>query len=1197
MAPHPHVQEPLVQADDLLAKGQFHEARTALEDLPDSPEKRDLEQRLAKAVNRSLREIMDRFRDTIAAGDFQTARSCIDQARFLAPRDTEVQAAAADLYEREVAHRRHKAWAEKRDHAVTLLDHGAKSLENVEQARQLLEELSTDPESGPQIGELLERANAERAQIKKMLGQLATLDEAKRFTDALRMVDQMIERQLTEITDSDGNTHDIYAYRGKLEGRAADVAEQKAGDKIEKARQCEKENPHLALTYIQKALELPYLPDKKIDQLQSIKDRLDLAIHERERVNDRMQEALRLMNEHNEFQRAAFILEEISVSHPHMEQATYYLERARGLEQRRLLDHLRQSVVRAQTDLRRAQLEQAKTGLQHVLEQLSTLEENEQATALHHRCNELLDEIYRREDVAEAVRNAAARLERLLASKDLDHAKTLLERLDREVRENPTIHDLEIQLVQQQGFHQNMELARHAFREGRLENAREQIAILSERWPGNGDVEALSQNVEAASQFQAGCEAFEAGRFQNARLAFERVCALNARHREEAASYLGRLTQLEGQEEEARALHEEIQLLDERGLLGQALARLESEPLKPSSYRDRLVRLKVDLHDRYRAQLVTRLETILANRDFEDAAEVLEQLTDLSGTEERNLVHRVRLEHAVFRAEQAAQSGDWTAAITHWEAARKLNHRDEHIANSLAHAHLRLAFEHAAVETDPERELHVLEPLFRAQKPNLELDRRLLELYFRTDKRHRAREIARMRQNAGGSLEAIAKTALALCRDLDEVEDMYAKGAIRAALERLQQAGRGHECFGEAVQQRYRDFQAEAVRRLASDIEDLEIRRESVVTLLAKYTELTRIDPDLQEPRERLGALLVRFDAHVQELIQRAVRLEREEPGLDELEDMAEQIRQALGQAKEAQKTKLMAQLHKIDQRINGLKMFEHKMKMVEGYLEEAKETGDDSAVDRLFAEAVQYVKYHHHRVQSMKRRIQQVREQRQKVHDSAAALATAFAEHDFAEVSRLVQELFNLDPNDDYHARRTVGRLRDRFANRTLKLAELGAWAEQRLANLEMLRAWHRQSAPDLDDLLGREAHLRKEQEQKRDHLALAKGLKDLADEAERRLLNLAEPPEPATSEPARALVDDIHHGRTLLEAHRKKWQSESDACLMHYERLEDLLARAGDAIDRRHLSEAGALVLQGLELDPFNKHLLYYKRVIEHA
>jgi hypothetical protein len=283
------VQESIKRIQAHLENEEFNEGLTILEELKSSPEIEDLQHQLEQARNNKIDTLLKRVDEAKNNEDWDLANSLIQEALALDGKDERIQAKIKLLTESSDTAKINEEITEKKQRAKSLIEKGEKTKDDLDTAIDILEKIilhSDDIETQ----QLLDKAINDRKEFLKSQGQVATLEQAEEHEEALRSVNDLIERGWREFEG-----RDIFKYRGELENRAKDFAEEKAGNYLTDAEKVWENDPKLALKYIMKGLELPYVPANRRRNLEDLKLKAEHSNEKYIEAEKKVQEALEHM--------------------------------------------------------------------------------------------------------------------------------------------------------------------------------------------------------------------------------------------------------------------------------------------------------------------------------------------------------------------------------------------------------------------------------------------------------------------------------------------------------------------------------------------------------------------------------------------------------------------------------------------------------------------------------------------------------------------------------------------------------------------------------------------------------------------------------------------------------------------------------------------------------------------------------------
>ncbi|NIM16364.1 MAG: hypothetical protein GTO45_30575 [Candidatus Aminicenantes bacterium] len=1187
------LQEVLNRARLHLQNKEFNEGLCILEGCPDEvPQIEFMRQQIEQAKIKEIDALLKDFENAFERKDWPGAFTLLRKAQNLDSRDSKVRAAEERLQMEYVSAEKDEEFSRKTQSAKTLLNRAGKTIEDIDTAVRLLEEVVSLEPANIEADSLLNEAQITRADFLKSIGQVATLEQAGEFEDALKEINDLIARGLTEYEGKN-----IYEVRGQLERKAQEFADQKAAKYLKKAEDELDGNPKLALKYIEIGLALPAIPKTRRDALNELKIKAEVTLEQFEKVENQVEEARELMNA-QEYEQAIYILKGAQAKLPNFNEARTYLKLAEQSLKDKVLKEARVVIARVESGLSKENLQKSKEDLLTLIDRLNFTDE--EVETLHSRTRELLEVINQQEQIETALEKAVEKANAALENNNLTEAQQEIESLDKELQERQEVRKIRAKLTRQQGIEEALNEAREAFENSQLETARDLIMELRRRARDNQDVDRLYKEIEAAIHYNKGIEAFNEGMINEARKALKRVIALETSHTEDAEEYLRKVHDLSDLDRKAKQAYRTARKQFESERFQDAYELLAEHEEAPSSVKEKILELRSKARKKWRSQLVKQINSCLKASAYDDILDLLDHLKEVRGAEDSGLINEAYKKYHTNQAEIAAERKTWAKACQYWQEAQKYDIADERIQEGLQEANKQKAFQDTAAAKDDHEVIRVLEGVIEIQASTLtdldfKIEERLYQAYMRTEEFNRALSLSGKRINLDAKFSGKAKTINELCLKLSKSKEKFQRGAFKESLDILRKCRDKYLEYAGVLEELTQRRTRQIIDTLLEAARELEDNEENEVRIISKYRELLRFEPK-HESREKYEHLKARFGLKIADTIQKAVLMRDDENVPEEdIEFLVKEINEMLTIANTDQKTRLKPHLENLRAKAQSVRILNKKLTQLEAFLAKARETGDFRDVDQQLNEIINIASHKNLKYKKIVKEIQDIKERRKKCVELADKIEQAFRSMDFAQIEGLYDDLKRLDKDDEFCIQHNRLRFEDTFSNQEIAFGELKEWARSRRKNLETLIAWFNDNNISTVDLEEREKQLRDIDESDIDcYEKLAGGIEMLAKEYRDRAKQFISPPDTAFSKPAEDILTDAEKRVNQLDKKARELEKEAQSILQDDARVRELVEEASDWINQGKYLQAEPLVDEGLKISPNHEILLFFKKLI---
>jgi hypothetical protein len=1177
-----------------LQNHEFNEGLAILEECPeDEPQIEFMRQQLEQAKIRKIDALLKDFEEAFEGKDWQRASKLLQKAQDLDTRDSKVRAAGERFHAAHVSAEKNEEFGRKMQMAKGLLNRTGKTIEDIDTAVRLLEEVVSLESGNIEADSLLNEAQRTRADFLKSIGQVATLEQAGEFEAALKEINDLIARGITEYQGKN-----IYEVRAQLEKKAREFADQKAAKYLEKAEAELDENPKLALKYIETGLDLPAIPKTRRDAFNELKMKAEVVLEKFEKVEDQVQKARELMNA-QEYEQAISILKGAAARLPHFREARTFLDLAEQNLKHKVLQEARVLIARLAGGLDKDELQESRESLAAVLERLDFA--GEEAESLRAKCLRRLEDIKRREQIEAHLEKAAAKARAALEHNDLTAAQQVIESLDKELRERQEVREIRAELTRQQGIEEVLNEAREAFENGQLETARDMIMVLRRRARSHQDVDSLYKEISSTTNYNKGIETFNQGRLNEARKAFKQVIALETFYTEEAEEYLQKIHNVNHLDRKAKQAYQTArqQFASER--YKESYQRLAEYEEVPSSVMDKVLELRAKARKKWRSQLVKQIKSCLEANAYDDILDLVDHLKEVQGAEDPGLINEGYKKYHIRQAEIAAEQKNWTKASQSWQEARKYDATAERILEGLQAAEKQEALQDAAVAPDDYHVIRILEEAVETRSNALtdldfKIDERLYHAYMRTEEFNRALSLAGKRLNQETKFSNKASTINELCLKLDTSKEKFRRGAFKDSLDILKKCRDKYLEYSGILEELTQRRLKRIIDTLLEEARELENNEENEVRIIATYREILRFESNHKLAREKYERLRERLKLKIKDVIDEAILMRDDENALlEDVEYLVKQINEIMSIANADQKTRLKPHLENLRKKAQYARILEKKLTQIKSLLPAAIETGDFNAVSQELNEVIDIASPNNREYRRLVKEIQVIKERRKKCADLTEKIEQAFKNLGFAQIEGLCDDLKRLDQDDEFSFQQNRLRFEDTFSNQEIAFGELKDWARSRRQNLEFLAAWFDDNNIGTQDLEEREKQSRDIDESDIDcYEKLAGGIKNIARQYQSRSQRFISPPETSLSKPAEHIVKEAEKQVKNLNRKAQELEEEALTILQDHNKVKDLVEEAGDLINLGKYLQAEPVVDEGLRISPNHEILLHYKELI---
>jgi len=1192
------IQEVINQARLHLQHKQFNEGLAILEACPDDvPLIELMREEIERAKIKEIDTLLKDFEEAFKLKDWQGAFELLRKAQNLDSQDSKVRAAEELLQKAHAAAEKEEAFGRKMQSAKALLNRAGKTIEDIDTAVRLLEEVVSREPNNLEADSLLNEAHRIRADFLKSIGQVATLEQAGEFEDALKEINDLIARGLTEYEGKN-----IFEVRGQLERKAYDFADQKAAKYLKKAEEELEESPKLALKYIETGLGLPAIPKARRDALNELKMKAEVILETYEKVENQVQNARELMNA-QEYEPAIAVLKGALARLPHFNEARTYLDLARQNLEDKVLKDARIVIARVESGLCKENLQKSRDDLLAVLNRLNFA--GEEVEFVRSRCQELLEDINHREQVEVTLEKTLEKANAALENDDLTAVQQEIESLDKELQEHPEIRKIRAEWTHKQSIEDALNEARLAFENDQLETARELIIDLRKRARLHPEVNRLFREIESTINFNRGLEAFNEGMIKDARGSFKRVSQLETSLAQEAEAYLQKIENLSDLDRKAKLAYRTAQKQFESERFKEAYELLSEHEAVPSSVKDKILELRSKAGKKWRSQLLKHIKSCLKAKAYEKILDPLDHLKEVQGAEDSPLINEAYKKYHINQAEIAAEQKEWANAFQSWQEAQKYDVSDQRIQEGLQEAKKQRALQEASAAQNERDVIVILEGVIEPQGSTLidldfKIEERLYQAYMQTEEYDRALSLSGKKANLGTdtTFSSKAKTVNELCLKLSKSKEKFQRGAFKESLDILKTSRDKYLEYSGILETLAQRRSKQIIDTLLEEARELERNEENDVYIISKYREVLKFESNHKMAKERYDRLRTHFKLKIADTIQEAIRMRDDENvSEEEVDYQIKQIHEMMEIASADEKTRLKPHLENLRKKAQSTRVLKKKLTQIEGLLAAAKESGDFNTLDQELNDVINIASHKNRQYRKLINEIRSIKERRKKCVDTADRIEEAFKALSFAQIDQLCDDLKRLDEDDEFGIQYNRLKFEDRFSNQTITFVELKEWARSRRLNLETLKAWfdEKNIGRGEESLEEREKQLRDIEKSDIDcYGKLARGLETLSKEYRNRAQQCINPPESALSKPAEEILKDAEKWVKKLNRRAQKLEDEVRDILQDDETVKDLVEEASHLINDEKYFQAEPVVDEGLGISPHHEILLYFKKLI---
>jgi len=1188
-------QEIINRARQHLQNREFNEGLAILEECPEEvPQAEFMREQIQQAKIKEIDALLKAFEETFERREWQGAYNLLRRAVNLDSRDGKVRAASERFNTAYASAKKGEESGKKIQSAKALLNRAGKTIADIDKAVGLLEEIASRESGNIEADSLLNDAHRVRTEFLSSIGQVATLEQAGQFDDALKEIDDLIARGLTEYVGKD-----IFTVRGRLERTAQEFADQKAAKYLKKAEDELAENPKLSLKYIGIGLALPTIPKERRDALNDLKIKAEVVLEKFEKVEEQVQKARDLMNA-RDYEPAISILKGALAKLPHFGEARTFLSLAQQSFKDEVLKEARVVIARASGGLDKEELPGAREALSAVIGRLDFT--GEEADSLRSKSQGLLEEIKRREKIEAALEKAVEKAKEALEHHELTGAQQEIESLDKELQERPEVRKIRAELSRKRGIEEALNEAREAFEKGQLETANDLIMDLRKRAGDQQEVDGLYKEIASTISCNKGIEAFNQGMISEARKAFRRVAGLGASHTGEAETYLRKINDLSDLDRKAKQAYRTARKQFDTERFKEAYQHLVEHEEVPSSVKEEILELRSKARKKWRGQLVKQIKSGLEAKAYDDIPELLSHLKDVREPEDSGLINDAYKKYHINRAEVAVEQKDWRKACREWQEAQKYDVADERIQEGLLEAGKQEGFREAAAEQDEQDVIRILEGVIDLQANALtdldfKIEERLYQAYLLTEEFRRALSLAGKRLNLDPRSANKAKTMNELCLKLSKSEEKFRRGAFKESLDILKKCRDTCPEYAGILEKLTQQRSKKIIDTLLEEAAELENNEENEVRIIPKYRQLLRFERNHKEAKEKYERLRTRFMLKITDTIQEAIRMRDDEnASQDEIEELVKQINEMMSIAGTDQKTKLKSHLEKLREKAQSTRVLKKKLTQIEAFLAAAKESGDFNALDQELNDVINIASHKNREYRRIVNDIRATKETRKKCEDLAGRIEQAFNQMEFARIEGLCDDLKRLDEDDEFNIQCDRLKFEDAFSSREIGFNELKEWARSGRQNLENLTAWFDDGNSETGDFIVKEKQLRDVDEMDIDcYKKLSEGIDALAKEYRDRARRFVSPPCPPLSEPAQNIVKDAEKLVKKLNGKAQDLEEEARVISQDDEEVKNLVEEISDLINQDKYFQAEPVIEEALRISPNHEILLYFDKLVK--
>jgi len=1189
------LQEILDKANEHLKNKKFDEGLAILKEWSDEiPEIENIRNKLDQEKLKEIDIILNELEKACAQKEWNVAFDLLKKAQDLDSKDSKVRSAADMLHKASAEYESESEFDKKKQRAKNLLSRTGKVLKDVDTAIKLMEEVISKKPGDLDAESLLNEAQGLRSVFLQGMGQVTTFQQAEQYEEAIREINDLIARGFKEFEGKD-----IFKFRGELEKKQREFADQKAEKYFNKAEAEVGNNPKLALSYIEKGLSLHAIPKPRRDALEDLKIKAEDAVIKYKEIEELIKKARGFMDA-QKYEQAISVLDECLVKIPGYKDAKTYRELAQNGLRNLILKEARIVVARVESGISKENFKKFKEDLLSTLDKLHI--DGEDAEKLRTRCKELLEEIKSQEQIEKTLDKAVTGAQKALKDEDFEAAQGEIESLDKNLQNRPEVRKIRSELTRRLKIEDGFNKAKQAFEDDNLESAQEQIRILRRRARKNKDIETLYKEIESKINLNKGFENFKDGLTKEARSAFKKVIALEGDFIEEANEYLGKIEALSDQDKKARQKYNAALKLKEKESYKEAYYMLAEVEDLASSVKSKILSLRLTVRNKWRLQLVKQIRSCIKSKTYGNILELVDSLKEIQQAEDSKLIDGAYKEYYKHEASKAVTKQNWDKAYQLWEEAQKIDINDKRVNKGLLVAKKQKVFREAEAAQNEHQAISILKNMIERETFDLttldfKIEERLYRAFLLVEDFNGALALAGIRLGLNSKFSTKAKTIREFCFKLNESKDKFEYGAYKDSLDILTNCLEVFLEYSDIIQILYQSRVKKIIKKLLEEANELERDKESEVRILSKYRELLKYEPNHRKAKNRNDELLTRFNRNVNDIIQEAVQMQKDENvSSEEIDDMVNQIHEIMIIANDKQKTRLTPHLDSLTKKFLTARNLYKKLRQIEAYLNEAKETGDFSPVDYEWNDVVDTVGFGKNRAcRKLLNKIQTAKDQRKKCVDLADKIEKAYKNYDFSNIEIYCDDLKRLDEDDEFFIQRHRLKFEDTISGQEVSFGELKEWAKNRRQNLEKLTAWFDGNGVNTDALAEEENILRQNVKNDLKYTKFAYELQKLITIYKNGVEQLVTRPESPFSEPAEKVVKEADILKIELKDKIKKLENEAQQIIMDEEKVKDFVDKASELINSKKFGQALQYVEDGLEISPAHVTLLHYKNIID--
>jgi hypothetical protein len=1178
-----------------INKKEFNEGLAILENFPDDFHeieilRQEIEDRRTQEVDLLLRNYEEAFKQK----DWAKAEPLIQKAKELNSQDSKVRAAEQLFQQAKYTFRKEEKLFENIHTAQKLLMKKVKTIGDIDRAISLLEEVASNEPDNLDADSLLNKAHQMRSEYLQSIGQVATLEQAEDFEEALKEIKNSIAKGYAE-----HNGENIFDVRGRLEKQVQEFADQKAAKYLKKAEEELKENPRLSMKYIEIGLGLPSIPKIRREALEEVKIKVELTLEKYQKVEEQIKKASELMNV-QEYKKSITVLNDCLAQLPFHQEAKSYLNLAEQNLRNQILKEARLTIARIQGGFFKSNYRESREKLFSLLNKLDF--SSEESHSLQNQCQEILEKINIEIKLESQLEETVKRAQLALKNNDLEGAELEITNLDKRNKEKAEIKQILTELNKRKKVEDALAEIRKAYEEGRLETSRELISDLRKRNNKNQEVEELYNKIESDISYNKGIELFDQGLIKEARQTFSQVIDLDFCFKDEAREYLEKIDQLRHFDKKAEEALNSAQRQFQNQQYEEAFVLLKDYDSQPSSFKVEIQELRFNCRKKWRAQLVEQIKGFMEANSFNTMEEAILHLRSIQNAEDASFINKASKKLLIHQAKLYSEQKNWTRAHESWEEAQKYDAMDHYIKEGIRKSLKQKAFQDISNAESEKEVAQILEEVIEYDTSALseldfKIEDRLYHSFILTEDFNKALSLTGKRISQNSKFGKRAKIIRELCTKLSNSKEKFQRGAYKESLGILKKCQEAYLEFPGTLGELYQKRSKKTIEILSEEIRELENNAESEVVIINKYKELLKFDPHIKDAKERLKQLQENFKLRISDRIQEAIRMRDDEnTPKEEIDLLINEMNEMLTLAKAGQKTKIKLHLNKIREKSQTLSTLEKKLIQLEGLLSQAKETGNFRDLDQELHEVVNIASHKNRRFKKITYEIQEIKERREKCIKLADQLDQAFKEKDFNHIEALCREIKRLDPDDEYRIQFNRLRYEEPLLNIEISFDELKDWARERRRNFEVISHWYEGKNINTKDYEEQELKLRNIDEN--DILCYEKlgdGLIELSDEYLSRSKGLINSPESPLSQKAREIVTKASQKEKKL---REKWQNlkkEGENILQNKEKVAEIVEEAALLINQDKYLPAAPVVEEGLSISPNHLILIHFRNMIK--